>query len=283
MPLIKENIRKSFWFNLAIILLLCTIVYTSFFATLSWVTRHGEEVKIPNIRGKDMNTAIAQLKQMHFEVYIDSTYEPSMKPLAVLKQVPDTGSIVKEGRTVFITVNMLTPPHIPMPNLVNLSYRSAEMLLRNNKLMVGDTSYKPDIASGAILSQSFKGAPIRPGEMISQGSKISLVIGNGLGNTEWNVPEVTGMTVDEAITYLNQFNLQPSFVAANQMEEITDTSTAFVTDQAPTPGNHTKIKMGDYIYLTIMQNPQPEDIHHYNTNASSDVKDSGDDKTDSGN
>jgi beta-lactam-binding protein with PASTA domain len=267
----KESIRKSFWFNLAVVLVLCAILYTLFFATLHWVTRHGEEVKIPDVRGKNMDAAIAELKGMHFEIYVDSTYEPAMKPLSVLKQVPDTGSVVKEGRTVFITVNMLTPPRIPMPNLVNLSYRSAEMLLRNNKLMVGDTTYKPDIASGAILSQLYNGTPIRPGELVSQGSKISLVIGNGLGNTEWNVPEVTGSTVDEAITILNQFNVQPVLHAANDMEQITDTSTAIVVDQLPTPGNHARIKMGEAIDLIIMQNPQPEEIHHYNTDAPSDV------------
>ena len=265
----NENIRRSFLFNLAIVLMLCLVLYSSFFATLHWVTRHGEEVRIPNIRGKDMNAAIARLHSMHFEVYIDSTYEPDMKSLIVLKQVPDTGSIVKEGRTVFITVNMLTPPHVPMPNLVNLSYRSAEMLLRNNKLIVGDTTYKPDIASGAILAQLFNGTPIRPGELISQGSKISLVIGNGLGNTEWDVPDVTGMTVDEAMTYLNQFNLQPIISVASQMEEISDTSTAIIVDQAPRAinemGGHNRIKMGDIIDISIQQSPAAEDIHHDNT------------------
>ena len=274
----KGNIRKSFLFNLAVVILLCAILYALFFATLHWITRHGEEVKIPNVRGKDMNTAITQLKGMHFEVYVDSTYEPAMKPLAVLKQVPDTGSIVIVGRTVFITVNMLTPPRIPMPNLVNLSYRSAEMLLRNNKLMVGDTSYKPDIATGAILEQNYKGEAIRPGELVSQGSKISLVIGNGRGNTEWDVPEVTGMSYDEALTILNQFNVVVQPHAASEMENLSDTSTAVVVDMAPTPlnasGGHNRLKMGDVVDLILMQNPQPEDIHHYNnTNGIIDVKD----------
>ena len=280
MAFINENVRKSFLFNLGIVLLLCAILYSSFFATLHWVTRHGEEIKIPNIRGTDMTAAIAKLKEMNFEVYIDSTYEPSMKPLTVLKQVPDTGSIVKEGRTVFITVNMLVPPRIPMPSLVNLSYRSAEMLLRNNKLMVGDTTYKPDIASGAILQQLYNGQPIQPGEMISQGSKISLVIGNGLGNMEWDVPDVTRLTVDEAMTILNQYNLQPLLNVANQMEQITDTPTAYIIDQSPRVlnemGGHNRIKTGQFIDLTIMQNPTDHDYPN-NTNTDSGVN--GDDKS----
>ncbi len=245
---------------------------------LHWLTKHGEEVKIPNVGGKDMTEAIALLHKLHFEVNIDSTFEPASKPLVVLKQVPDTGSIVKEGRTVFLTVNMLTPPRIPMPNLVNLSLRSAEMLLRNNKLLLGDTIYKPDIAAGAILEQRYKGAVINPGELILQGSKVSLVIGNGLGNTEWDVPDVTGITVDEAMITLNQYNIQPILVVADQLSQISDTSQATIVDQEPRAGSDGKggvnrMKMGSLMTLTISQNPQPEDIHtSNNTNPSKSVK-----------
>ena len=270
----SQNFRKSFAFNLVVVLALCVILYVSFFATLHWFTKHGQELVIPDVRGKQISAAMAQLHDMHFEVNVDSTYEPAFKALTVLKQVPDTGSVVKEGRTVFLTVNMMTPPMVPMPNLVNLSLRSAEMQLRNNKLLLGDTTYKPDIASGAILEQRYKGEPIRPGEFILQGSKISLVIGNGLGNTEWDVPDVTGMSVDEAMTILNQFNLQPILSVINQLSEIHDTSTAIIVDQQPRSLNDggavNRIKMGDVIDLIIEQNPPPEDIH--NTSPSGNVK-----------
>lgn len=265
----KKNYKKSFLFHLGIVVVLCAVLYTSFFATLHWVTKHGEEIKIPDVRGKDLNTATARLKGMRFEVFVDSIYEPALKPLTVLKQVPDTGSIVKEGRTVFLTVNMLTPPHIPMPNLVNMSFRSAEMLLRNNKLLLGDTTYVPDIAAGAIKKQLYKGQEIRAGEMISQGSKISLVIGNGLGNTEFDMPEVTGLSVDEAQAILAQYNLQPIMVPYDQMSAITDTPTAKVVDQRPRAlddaGKPNRVKAEELIDISIMQNPSDQEIYS-NTN-----------------
>ena len=274
----KELLKKSFLLNLGIVVALCALLYVLFFASLTCVTRHGKEVQIPDMRGKDIGAVLAMLKDLHFEVNVDSTYEPALKPLTVLKQVPDTGSVVKEGRTIFLTVNMLTPPSISMPNLVNLSYRSAEMLLRNNKLLVGDTTYKSDIAAGAILEQKFNGAPIKPGDPILQGSKISLVIGNGLGNTEWPVPNVTGMTVDEAMTVLNQFNLQPILMPADQLSGISDTLTAYIVDQQPRElndaGEHNRIKMGAFIDLQIMQNPSAQDYHQQNnTNAPAAVND----------
>ena len=277
MPLIKDNIKKSFGFNLAVVLSLCVLLYIGFFASLHWFTRHGEETIIPSVKGKDVASAVSQLRKMHFDVYIDSTYEPAFKPLTILKQVPDSGSTVKQGRTVFLTVNMLTPPRIPMPNLVSLSYRSAEMLLKNNKLLVGDTISKPDFAAGSVLEQLYNGAPVRPGEMIQQGSKISLVIGNGRGNTEWDVPDVSGLSVDEARTILNQYNLVLTFSPKDQMSQISDTPSALIVDQSPRAsdgaGKKNRIKMGDVIDLIIDQHPNPEDIHHEsNTEAPEDVK-----------
>ncbi|MCD6010559.1 MAG: hypothetical protein K0Q79_421 [Flavipsychrobacter sp.] len=273
----KGRLKDSFLFHLGLVLAIFTLLYISFFTSLHCFTNHGEELIVPNVTGKDVNAAIAELTNMRFEVDVDSTYEPDHTPLIVLKQVPDTESIVKEGRTIFLTVNMLNPPHIQMPNLVNLSYRSAIMLLRNNKLKLGDTTYKPDIAAGAIIEQHYKGAVIRPGEMIPQGSNIDLIIGDGLGNTEFNVPRLTNMTVDEAMIMLNQYNLIPILTPADAMSKITDTTTAIVVDQHPRDLNDAgvanRIKAGDIIDLLIMQNPEANDIHggNGNTNTPNDV------------
>ncbi len=276
----KEKLRNSFLLNLAVVTTLGILLYVLFFASLNCITRHGEEVAMPDVRGKKMDSAVSALKTLNFEVLIDSTYDPTARPLSVLKQMPDTGSFVKRGRTIFLTVNMLTPPKVPMPAIKDLSYRSAEMILRNNKLIIGDTTYKPDIATGAILEASLNGKALNAGDMIPQGSKIDLIIGNGLGNTEWDVPNVTGMTVDEAMIYLNQFNLQPFLVSANRLSEITDTPSAIITDQRPREfndaGARNRIKMNDFIDLLIMQNPAQEDIHvsEGNTKASEAVNNS---------
>lgn len=251
----KANLRQSFLFNLGIILLICLLLYIAFFATLKSITRHGEEVMIPDLRGKDINVAGATLKSMHFEISIDSTYDPDMKPLTVLKQVPDTGSIVKQGRTVFLTVNRIAPPHIAMPALVNLSFRSAEMLLRNNKLKLGDTISKPDIAAGAVLDMLCNGQPIKPGDLVAQGSKISLVIGDGLGNTTFNVPDVLNLSVEDAEIIINNNNLQYNIQLADPTGQVADTSQLTVIDQSPLPTNeggaHNTIKAGGIIDLKV--------------------------------
>ena len=120
--------------------------------------------------------------------------------------------------------------------------------------------------------------------MISQGSKISLVIGNGLGNTEFDMPEVTGRTVDEAQAILAQYNLQAIIVPYDQMSSITDTASAIIVDQRPRALNDAgvanRVKAGEIIDLSIEQNPSDQDIHS-NTNTPKSVS-SDDTKTNPG-
>ena len=261
----KEKWRHSFWFNFAIVLLIGTLLYISFFISISYLTRHSEEIIVPKVIGQDMNAAITTMHNMTFEVIVDSTYEPKLKPLSVLKQMPDSGSAVKKGRTVFITVNKTIPPQTPMPDLAGagLSFRSAEMMLRNNKLILGDTIHKPYIAKEAVMQQLYKGKEIKAGVMIAMGSKIDLVIGDGLGITQFNVPDVIGMTTMEGTALLSGNGLVYAVISDGV---ITDTASAIIYDQSPRPKNEllapNRIKAGDIIDLRIKQNATAEELEN---------------------
>lgn len=258
---IKYLSRRSFIFNLVIVVLLVAVLYILFFMSLGWITRHGKEVRIPAVIGRDIKTATVVMENMDFEVDIDSAYDPKQKPLIVLSQMPDVDAVVKKGRTVFLTINKKQAPLTSMPNLLNLSFRSAELMLRSNKLKLGDTSLRPDIAKGAVLEQLLRGVPIKPGDMVPQGSAIDLVIGEGLGNVEFDVPDIIGMGYNEAIAVLNINGL--NFTAIWE-GEITDSATAVIYEQYPAPMNelmvHSRIKEGDIVDIRIKQHPEPEDF-----------------------
>lgn len=269
--MIKEETRRSFKFNLLIVLVLCAVLYTLFFVTLGFITRHNSEIKVPGVVGRDVKMAVKELKRLEFEVDIDSAYDPKQRPYIVLSQVPDINATVKTGRTVFLTINKAEPPKTAMPNLLNLSFRSAEMILKSNKLVLGDTSYKPDIAKGAILEQMYKGRPIRPGEMIPQGSRVDLIIGDGLGNVQFNVPDVIGMSYDEAIAILSSTGLQFTPIWEG---DISDSATAIIHDQYPKAINElmapNRIKEGDIVDIHIKQTATQEELQ-YNRNATGGV------------
>lgn len=263
----KENTPKdfknSFRLNLLAIAALCVVLYFVFFAMLGQITGHGEEVKVPNIVGKKLADAKLQLEKVGFDVEIDSSYDPTKKSLTILGQQPEVGEVVKPGRTLFLTVNKIEPPKTPMPNLNGLSFRSAIMIIASSKLKLGDTTYRPDIAKGAVLEQRYNGAEIRPGQMIPQGSKISLVLGDGLGNTVFDVPDVVGFTYAEAVAMLSANNLYYTAVASG---EITDTANAMVYMQIPSSYNElgeiNRLREGDEIGFYYKQTPTEDEYNH---------------------
>lgn len=254
MALISKEIRSTLWFNLLVMIILALAIYIIFFSSLGYITNHGEEVKMPDLYDKPMEQAVKELKDGGFEIDIDSSFDLKKEPRAVLSQMPDTGAMVKRGRTIFLIVNKIEAPLTPMPDLMGTSYRIAEMMIRSNKLRLGDTTYRPDIANGAILEQLYKGKEIKAGDMVPQGSKIDLVIGDGLGNVEFDVPDVVGLTYPEGIAMLNAMGLQ--FIA-NWSGPITDSVSAVIVEQFPAATNELgvkgKIREGDIVDIKVKQ------------------------------
>ena len=62
-----ENLKRSFVFHLVIVLSLCVLLFGLFFAALHMVTAHGKEQKLPGLKGKDINTALKELKALNLE------------------------------------------------------------------------------------------------------------------------------------------------------------------------------------------------------------------------
>jgi beta-lactam-binding protein with PASTA domain len=143
-----------------------------------------------------------------------------------------------------------------MPNLVGFSIRNAEMYLKNLGLNIGDTTFRPDIAKNAVLEQLYNGAPIQAGTKIFMGSSISFVLGDGIGNTELNVPDLVGKTYAEAKAYLNSISINMTIVPDI---DVKDTANAFVYRQNPEEFNepvtgqkfHNKIKAGQSVDLWL--------------------------------
>ncbi len=274
------GIKKSFFFNLVIILVLCTVLYMLFFASLGWFTHHGEEVKVPNVTGQDLKTALVTLEKMGFEVQVDSAYDPEKKAFTILGQQPEIGAVVKGGRTLFLTVNKAEPLKTAMPNLIGLSFRSAALILKSNRLMLGDTTYRPDIAKGAILEQLIDGKPVKPGQIIYQGAHISLVIGDGLGETEMNVPDLIGRGYDEAMAVISASGLHTDIVWDPSVQTAEDSANAIIYNQSPKAMNElmspNRMREGDAIGIWIKLNPTDEEMENNRNGASSVIKDSTD-------
>ncbi len=223
---------RPFWVNaLAAVALGLLFIFITL-QTLGWITKHGEYLTVPAVKGKKTKEAIKFLEDKGFEVIIqDSIYTEKMDKGIVIKQLPDADATVKVNRTVFLTVNRYIPPMITMPALEGKSLNFALELLQKNHLSLGDTTYKPDFMKGSVLEQLYKGEKITAGTKINWGSTISLVIAGGLNDEQILVPDLTGKTFAEGKVVIEASGINLGAVVGKDV--ITDTASAFIYRQSP--------------------------------------------------
>jgi beta-lactam-binding protein with PASTA domain len=250
--------KRPFWMNLlaGLVLMILLLFLLSIF--LGPLTRHGKNKTVPNVVGKSFAEAEKILNKGGFDVEVqDSIYIDTTAKGTVLRQVPDGDATVKISRTVYLTINRQVPPVVEMPNLKDFSFRNAELQLRNMGLRVGNTSYVHDFAKNTVQEQQYNGAPIAPGTKIQQGSSIDLVLSDGLGETEFSVPNLIGMTFGDAKTFIESNGL--SFLSIIPDPEVTDTASAFIYKQDPTrmgeDGKRIKIRTGQTmnVWLSLIR------------------------------
>jgi beta-lactam-binding protein with PASTA domain len=118
-----------------------------------------------------------------------------------------------------------------MPQLVGQSFRSAEILLRQTGLKLGDTTFVPDFAKNSIKKQLYNGQEISFGTKIPMGAKIDLVISNGISDVDMSVPDLVGMTYGDAKVLMEGNNLEFGSRVFNK--DIKDSLNAFIYWQSP--------------------------------------------------
>ncbi|MBC7903855.1 MAG: PASTA domain-containing protein [Gemmatimonadaceae bacterium] len=224
--------KRPLWANVLAAIALVFLLLLIFLLSLKWITNHGENMKIPQVTGKTMAEATEILEKEGFDVIIqDSVYVDTLKASVIVKQLPEADALVKVNRSVYLTINRSSPPMIEMPPLVGLSLRSAEMVLKQHGLKLGDTSSRPDFAKNSVLTMIYNGKEINPGMKINMGSEISVVIGSGLANYDMGVPDLFGLTYAEAQTLIEANGL--SFGVKLFDADVKDTVNAFVYWQTP--------------------------------------------------
>ncbi|MDO3641058.1 MAG: PASTA domain-containing protein [Mucilaginibacter sp.] len=219
---------------------------------LNIYTRHGTGIPVPQLKGMQIEKAMSLLKDQGFEFKIDSVYVLDQTPGAVIEQDPDAGTNVKENRTIYLTVVTRLAPPISMPDLEPYTYREAAATLANFGLKVGDTIYKADIARDRVLEMRFGGQPIKAGTKIPKGSRIDLVLGNGEGAAEVEIPDLMNKDFDEAKFVIRNSGLTLGTIT--YQGPITDSTSLVVVAQTPMRVDSTsKASNGTRINLTVSQ------------------------------
>lgn len=233
MKLIDDILKKPLWMNMLIGFGVAICLLVIFFFSLGWITGNGETGKVPAVIGLDVLAAEKNLIAAGFDVELqDSIYVDTLARNAVLRQTPEADEIVKKGRTVYLTINRVVAPQVDMPNLVGFSIKSAETYLKVLGLRLGSIQMVPDQNKNVVIDQLVNGQPIAPGSKIPSGTLIHFLVGDGGVSSVMLMPDLVGLTYEQAKAQLMSLGLNLGLVSVNGF--IGDSASAFVFDQSPT-------------------------------------------------
>src|SRR6478609_6522522 len=143
--LLKDNTLGGLLINLAIMLcVLLLLAMGYFYIYLPNSTNHGETVMVPDLKGMEIEKLDSFLTEhkLRYELN-DSAYSADFPPLTVIRQFPKEGASVKENRKIYVSINRVSPPTVPIPDLVDRSRINAEVVLKSNELKKGRIIFEP--------------------------------------------------------------------------------------------------------------------------------------------
>ncbi|WP_426667450.1 PASTA domain-containing protein [Mucilaginibacter sp. McL0603] len=243
-----KSFRNTILFAIGSVIVVVLIAFYS----LGYYTRHGSGIPVPKITGINIDRALSTLKEQGFGVSIDSVYVLDQAPGTVIEQDPDAGTNVKEGRVIYLKIVKNQAPNVALPDILDAPYISAEATLSNYGLKIGDTTYKSDIARDHVLEIKFAGQQIQPGTKIPKGSKVDLVLGDGSGASEVEIPDLINQDLDAARFVLKQSGVVLGTIT--YQGTITDSTNLIIVAQSPAKTDSvTKVSNGTRINVTVTQ------------------------------
>ena len=216
------------------------------FLVLKRYGRVGQEYPTPYVVGSFVNEldSTADGITVHY-VVIDSVYQSGKRGGYILRQDPDSGSMIKPGRKIYLTVTSHMPDNAVVPDLRSLSVRHAISQLQNVGLRGGRLTFVDD-PHHTVLEQKYKGRTVAPGRRFEKGAMIDLVVGRGTGAGQTIVPYLVGMNPQKARSSILSASLN---MGVEHFDGITDMSLAIVYKQSPEYSGRPLSQYGDHIEL----------------------------------
>ena len=256
-----EKTQKKGFFNHWIVrnLLICVILVVVMIAGaiifLNVVTKHNQELVVPDFSNMTVAEAEAVASQAGMRVEVtDSVFVKRMKKGAVRDQNPAPGAKVKEGRRISLTINALNAKKVTMPNLVGLSMRQALAELQSRGLVPGRLIYVEDMATNNVLRQLRRNREIEPGVSIESETVIDLVLGlNPDSEASTYVPDLLGKRYMSAVDLVHKQSLNVKTLRFDDsVKDYDDSLNDMVYRQSP-EASEIPVNLGDDVslYLTI--------------------------------
>ena len=209
---------------------------------MPWYVKLGAEAKVPGVVGMTYPDAAALLRKKGFEVKrAEPRYSEKVPAGIVMMQLPYGGATTKEGRRIYLTESRGVEL-IPMPDLLGRPLREARITLMRQGFEVGDISYDFNDTMMRDLIY-FQGVPKDVGAR--PGTIVDLMVSQGPTNRYIMMPNLVGLTLDEARNRIESAGLTIGVVRKKRSEFDKDV----VIEQSAAP--YTQVSEKGGISITI--------------------------------
>jgi beta-lactam-binding protein with PASTA domain len=241
---------KKFIINLVIALLIIVLFIWGIFKFIDSYTDHGKTISVPSLEGmniEEVKTTLTE-KKLRYTI-LDSIFIEKADKGVVLEQNPLKDELVKQNRTIYITVSKVIPPKIKMPDIGSMSQRLAVAKLESYGLKVR-VKYIPSEYVNTVVMQEFNDKEIKAGDLLDLGSTITLSIGTS-SDAQVLVPYLINLTKAEARAKLLESALSEGFNEYEncKCETAEDTLNARVYRQSPIRSKDIAVNMGSSVDL----------------------------------
>lgn len=255
-------ISRQFLINFGIIILLWVVIVWGFFAYIKSYGRFEEQIKVPDFTGLHLDDLdeFVENKNITYEI-IDSVYLDEVPKGTVIKQTPlptdSTGVHVKQDRKIKLSVVPLMERMVEVPDMRSKSKAMAEIMLDIIGLRA-NIEFQPDEAGkDFVIDQKLDGKHLSPGTKLRKGSKITLIVSKGKGGATEVVPNLFGLTVEEAQNKVSNQALSIYVAECKTCVSAGDEKKAQIVKQSP--GSTAEISAGSTITVWITTDPVIKD------------------------
>jgi serine/threonine-protein kinase len=196
------------------------------------------DVLVPPVANLRQGQAIKELEDAGLEVTIDQEFSDKVREDFAIRTVPPEGTEVTKGTRVRLLVSR-GPEQVTVPDVTGLTRESAESRLRDEGLQVAVEEQESDEPEGDVVSQTPSG-----GTKVQRGETVTITVSTG--RPQVDVPDVIGMTEEQAASRLSSLGLSPD----RQERAVTDPSQdGRVIEQRPGAG--TQVDEGRQVVIVI--------------------------------
>jgi beta-lactam-binding protein with PASTA domain len=153
-----------------------------------------------------LEDAIDKINEAQLQAVIkDCVYVAGLPPGVVIQQEPVGNTIVKPGRKVFLVVSKKIPQPVKFPEIIGRPISEAKQNLLNWDFKIGNL-IEVLAQDDQVIEAFYKQRSLKAGDPVPKGAVIDIKFGKMI-NKNVVLPDVTGLTLDEAVSKLSTLGL----------------------------------------------------------------------------